>query len=131
MVVLHKMQIMLPLRWILKILLQIIILIKYLPVSYTHLTTSGGATVSITGSKVTLTSISQKQASIDLNVTLEDGVSIVKTWYVNKVANGENGFNGEDAAYVYMSGEQFFHYKTGKTVPENTTITLTADSRCV
>lgn len=96
--------------------------------SITYSTTSGGATVSITGSKVTLTSISQKQASIDLNVTLEDGVSIVKTWYVNKVANGENGFNGEDAAYVYMSGEQFFHYKTGKTVPENTTITLTADS---
>ena len=27
-----------------------------------------------------------------------------------------------------MSGEQFFTYKTGKTVPENTTITLTADS---
>ena len=102
------------------------------PISITNITytvSAGNATVTITGNDtVTLQSLSSKSANIDLNVTLEDGVTVTKTWYVSKTYDGENGFNGEDAAYVYMSGDQFFHYATGKSIPTPTTITLTADS---
>lgn len=101
------------------------------PIAITNIkasVSSGTAEVSVSGSVVTLTSISSKSANIDLTVTLEDGVSVVKTWYVSKTYDGEDGFNGEDASYVYLSGEQFFHYASGATVPNPTTITLTADS---
>ena len=91
-------------------------------------TSQGTATVSINANTITLTSISTASAAIDLNVTLEDGVSVTKTWYINKTSNGENGFNGEDATYVTMSGDQFFHYKSGALIPDPTTITLTTDA---
>lgn len=101
------------------------------PINVTSITprvTSGVAEVSVVGTVVTLTSLDSQQANVDLDVTLEDGVTITKTWYISKVSNGEDGFNGEDAAYVYMSGDQFFHYASGASIPNPTTITLTTDS---
>lgn len=101
------------------------------PISITNITyilESGNATVDIVNDKVTLTSLSTDQASIVLNVTLADDMRLTKTWYVSKTYDGENGFDGVDAAYVYMSGEQFFHYKTGESIPTPTSITLHADA---
>lgn len=94
----------------------------------TYSVSSGTATVTISGNSVKLATLDTDKANIDLQITLADGVSVTKTWYVSKVKNGEDGWNGEDAAYVYMSGEQFFHYKSGATIPEPTSITITADS---
>ncbi len=37
-------------------------------------------------------------------------------------------FNGKMQHMCICPENNFFNYKTGKTVPENTTITLTADS---
>lgn len=101
------------------------------PISILNMTASvlgGTATVEITGNKVTLTSLSSSTAQIQLNVTVADGVTVPKMWYIGKAVDGEPGFDGTDASYVYMSGEQFFHYASGATVPTPTSITLTADA---
>lgn len=88
----------------------------------------GIATVKVEGNKITLTSISSVSVTVNLHITMEDGVIVTKSWYINKTANGEDGFNGEDAIYVTMTGEQFFHYASGESVPNPTTITLTTDT---
>ena len=89
---------------------------------------NGEATVSISSNTVTLTSLSTNSAQIQLNVVLEDGVTVPKIWYIGRADDGENGFNGTDASYAYMSGEMFFHYISGSSVPTPETITLTTEA---
>lgn len=96
-----------------------------------NITTSvinGEATVSVSGNAVILNTLSSSSAQIQLNVLVEDGVTVPKIWYIGKAQDGENGLNGTDASYVYMSGEMFFHYASGATIPTPTTITLTAEA---
>lgn len=100
-------------------------------ISITSIETSviaGTATVIVVGNTITLTSLSSNSAQIQLSVTLEDGVTVPKIWYIGKADDGEDGFNGTDASYVYMSGEMFFHYTSGATIPTPTNITLTAEA---
>lgn len=94
--------------------------------SITPVVTQGTAEVSVSGNKVTLTSISTVSATIRLNIVVSDGVTLTKDWYINKTHDGENGFNGTDAAYVYLTGEQVFKYPQGASVPTNNPIILTA-----
>lgn len=97
-------------------------------ISITTNTTSGVATAAVSGNKVTLTTLETASAAITLTVTLEDGVAVDKVWYIGRADDGENGFNGTDASYAYMSGEMFFHYASGATIPNPTTITLTTEA---
>ena len=94
--------------------------------SITPVVTQGTAEVSVSNNKVTLTSISTVSATIRLNIVVSDGVTLTKDWYINKTHDGENGFNGTDAAYVYLTGEQVFKYPQGASVPTNNPIILTA-----
>ena len=88
---------------------------------------SGAATVDVVGNTITLMSLSSDSAQIQLNVTLEDGVTVQKIWYIGRADDGEDGFNGTDASYAYMSGDMFFHYTSGSIIPTPTTITLTTE----
>lgn len=100
------------------------------PVTILEITPSvvgGNATVSVSGNRVVLKTLNSSTAQIQLTVTLQDGVSVTKMWYIGKAVDGEPGFDGTDASYVYMSGEQFFHYASGATIPTPSSITLTAD----
>lgn len=101
------------------------------PIAITNITanvTNGTAEVSVFESVVRLVSLGSDSASITLTVTLADGVSIDKVWYIGRADDGEDGLNGTDASYAYMSGEMFFHYASGATIPNPTTITLTTEA---
>lgn len=101
------------------------------PVPILDITTSvvgGNATVTVSNSRVILETLNSSTAQIQLSVTVQDGVTITKMWYIGKAVDGEPGFDGTDASYVYMSGEQFFHYSSGATVPTPTSIVLTTDT---
>ena len=94
-------------------------------------TIEGTAEVSIYGNEVRLTSLDSALATIQLTITLSDGMVVSKNWYINNNSDGADGYNGEDAQYVYMSGEQYFHYSyttTGSLVCNPSSITLTADA---
>lgn len=99
--------------------------------SITTSTVEGTATAEVSGNRVKLTSLDSPLATIQLTIVLEDGMVVLKNWYINNNSDGEDGYNGEDAQYVYMSGEQYFHYtynSSGTLICNPTSITLTADS---
>lgn len=99
--------------------------------SITTSTIEGIATAEVSGNRVKLTSLDSPLATIQLTIVLEDGMVVLKNWYINNNSDGADGYNGEDAQYVYMSGEQYFHYtytSSGTIVCNPTSITLTADS---
>lgn len=85
----------------------------------------GIAEVTIDGDKVTLTKLGSASARIILNVAVDNQVFTKDLW-INKVTNGQDGFDGVDAAYVMLSGEQFFTYDQNTKVTSPSSITLTA-----
>lgn len=99
-------------------------------VSITANTIEGSAEVEIYGNEVKLISLNSDLATIQLTIVLEDGMVVLKNWYINNNSDGADGYNGEDAQYVYISGEQCFHYtydSSGILTCNPTSITLTAD----
>lgn len=86
------------------------------------------AHVDLTSNRVYLDTLNSTTAEITIGVTLEDGYSIDKVWYIGTTKDGENGFNGEDAMYMTMAGEQYFHYKSGETVPNPTYIDISTST---
>lgn len=78
--------------------------------------------------RVYLDTLNSTTAEITIGVTLEDGYAIDKVWYIGTTKDGENGFNGEDAMYMTMTGEQYFHYKSGETVPNPTYIDISTST---
>lgn len=96
------------------------------------ITTKGTATFHIdtlVGNRVYLDSLETNTAEITLTVTLADGYSINKVWYIGSTKDGETGWNGEDASWAVMSGEQYFHYKSGELIPSPEQITLQIDDK--
>lgn len=94
--------------------------------SITAETIEGIATVTVDGDKVTLNTLGSPSARIRLTVNI-GSMSFTKDLWINKVQNGENGFDGIDACYVLISGEQVFKYdKEGLVSPSQ--ITLYASS---
>jgi hypothetical protein len=94
--------------------------------SITAETIEGIATVTVDGDKVTLNTLGSPSARIRLTVNI-GSMSFTKDLWINKVQNGENGFDGVDACYVLISGEQVFKYdKEGLVSPSQ--ITLYASS---
>lgn len=86
------------------------------------------AHVDLASNRVYLDTLNSTTAEITICVTLEDGYSIDKVWYIGTTKDGENGFNGEDAMYMTMTGEQYFHYKSGETVPNPTYIDISTST---
>lgn len=95
-------------------------------VSIEATTTQGDATVEIQGNKITLSKINSISATIRLTIKLTDATILTKDWYINKTHDGESGFDGVDAAYVMVTGEQVFKYASGATTPVPATINLLA-----
>lgn len=86
------------------------------------------AHVDLASNRVYLDTLNSTTAEITIGVTLEDGYAIDKVWYIGTTKDGENGFNGEDAMYMTMTGEQCFHYKSGETVPNPTYIDISTST---
>lgn len=86
------------------------------------------AHVDLASNRVYLDTLNSTTAEITIGVTLEDGYAIDKVWYIGTTKDGENGFNGEDAMYMTMAGEQYFHYKSGETVPNPTYIDISTST---
>jgi hypothetical protein len=86
------------------------------------------AHVDLASNRVYLDTLNFTTAEITIGVTLEDGYAIDKVWYIGTTKDGENGFNGEDAMYMTMTGEQYFHYKSGETVPNPTYIDISTST---
>lgn len=86
------------------------------------------AHVDLASNRVYLDTLNSTTAEITIGVTLEDGYAINKVWYIGTTKDGENGFNGEDAMYMTMTGEQYFHYKSGETVPNPTYIDISTST---
>lgn len=86
------------------------------------------AHVDLASNRVYLDTLNSTTAEITIGVTLEDGYDIDKVWYIGTTKDGENGFNGEDAMYITMTGEQYFHYKSGETVPNPTYIDISTST---
>lgn len=86
------------------------------------------AHVDLVSNRVYLDTLNSTTAEITIGVTLEDGYAIDKVWYIGTTKDGENGFNGEDAMYMTMTGEQYFHYKSGETVPNPTYIDISTST---
>ena len=95
-------------------------------VSIEATTTQGDATVEIQGNKITLSKINSISATIRLTIKLTDATILTKDWYINKTHDGESGFDGVDAAYVMVTGEQVFKYTSNATTPIPATINLLA-----
>lgn len=94
--------------------------------SITAETVEGTATVTIDRDKVTLTTLGSPSARIRLTINV-GSLSFTKDLWINKVQNGENGFDGIDACYVLVTGEQVFKYNTEGTVnPSQITLYATA-----
>lgn len=92
----------------------------------TATTIEGVAETVVEGTKVTLTKLGSASARIKLTVAVDDMV-LTKDLWINKVHDGENGFDGVDAAYVVLTGEQVFKYKKeDPTVAVPKDITLSA-----
>lgn len=86
------------------------------------------AHVDLASNRVYLDTLNSTTAEITVGITLEDGYAIDKVWYIGSTKDGENGFNGEDAMYLTMTGEQYFHYKSGETVPNPTYIDISTST---
>lgn len=86
------------------------------------------AHVDLASNRVYLDTLNSTTAEITIGVTLEDEYVIDKVWYIGTTKDGENGFNGEDAMYMAMTGEQYFHYKSGETVPNPTYIDISTST---
>lgn len=88
--------------------------------------TSGIAQVKVDNDRVNLVALGSPNARITLTIQV-DNIVFTKDWYINKVNNGEDGFDGTDASYVLLSGEQIFKYPGDGSVSP-TSITLHASS---
>lgn len=88
--------------------------------------TSGIAQVKVEGDRVNLVALGSPNARITLTIQV-DNLLFTKDWYINKVNNGEDGFDGVDASYVILSGEQIFKYPGDGSVSP-TSITLYANA---
>lgn len=86
------------------------------------------AHVDLVSNRVYLDTLNSTTAEITIGITLEDGYAIDKVWYIGSTKDGENGFNGEDAMYITMTGEQYFHYKSGETIPNPTYIDISTST---
>lgn len=86
--------------------------------------TSGIAQVKVEGDRINLVALGSPNARITLTIQV-DNIVFTKDWYINKVNNGEDGFDGTDASYVLLSGEQIFKYPGDGSVSP-TSITLYA-----
>lgn len=86
------------------------------------------AHVDLVSNRVYLDTLNSTTAEITIGITLEDGYAIDKVWYIGSTKDGENGFNGEDAMYITMTGEQYFHYKGGETIPNPTYIDISTST---
>lgn len=86
------------------------------------------AHVDLAFNRVYLDTLNSTTAEITIGITLKDGYTIDKVWYIGTTKDGENGFNGEDAMYLTMTGEQYFHYKSGETVPNPTYIDISTST---
>lgn len=86
------------------------------------------AHVDLASNRVYLDTLNSTTAEITIGVTLEDGYAIDKVWCIGTTKDGESGFNGEDAMYMTMTGEQYFHYKSGETVPNPTYIDISTST---
>lgn len=91
-------------------------------------TINGNATVEIQNNRITLSTITTVSATIRLTIKVTDATILTKDWYINKTHDGESGFDGIDAAYVMVTGEQVFKYASGATTPVPATINLLATS---
>lgn len=89
-------------------------------------TINGNATVEIQNNRITLSTITTVSATIRLTIKVTDATILTKDWYINKTHDGESGFDGIDAAYVMVTGEQVFKYASGATTPVPATINLLA-----
>lgn len=89
------------------------------------------AHANLINSAVYLDTLESKSAKIELVITLVDGYVISKTWNIGTTKDGETGWNGEDASWAVMSGEQYFHYKSGELIPTPEQITLQIDDKNV
>lgn len=87
---------------------------------------SGIAQVKIEDNRIALTALGSPNARITLTIQV-DNLLFTKDWYINKVNNGEDGFDGTDASYVLLSGEQIFKYPGDGSVSP-TSITLYANA---
>lgn len=86
----------------------------------------GYVSISLSESKITLSSLTTRTARFRLTIEV-DGQGFTKDLWVNQSNSGENGFDGADAAYVLLSGEQLFHYyKESPLEASPSTITLYA-----
>lgn len=88
--------------------------------------TSGIARVKVDNDRVNLVALGSPNARITLTIQV-DNIVFTKDWYINKVNNGEDGFDGTDASYVLLSGEQIFKYPGDGSVSP-TSITLYASA---
>lgn len=87
---------------------------------------NGEVSIALNESKVSLISLLTKSARFRLTVEV-DGLGFTKDLWVNQSNSGEDGFDGMDASYVMLSGEQLFHYtKESPLEPIPSTITLYA-----
>lgn len=88
----------------------------------------GTATVVIDQNKVTLETLGSPSARIRLLITI-GSMGFSKDLWINKVQNGENGYDGVDASYVFLSGEQVFKYpKDGTVIPSQITLYTTVSN---
>lgn len=89
-------------------------------------TINGSATVEIQNNRITLSTITTVSATIRLTIKVTDATILTKDWYINKTHDGESGFDGVDAAYVMVTGEQVFKYASNANTPIPATINLLA-----
>lgn len=89
-------------------------------------TINGSATVEIQNNRITLSTITTVSATIRLTIKVTDATILTKDWYINKTHDGESGFDGIDAAYVMVTGEQVFKYASNANTPIPATINLLA-----
>ena len=89
-------------------------------------TINGSATVEIQNNRITLSTLTTVSATIRLTIKVTDATILTKDWYINKTHDGESGFDGVDAAYVMVTGEQVFKYASNANTPIPATINLLA-----
>lgn len=93
------------------------------------ITVSGTATAVVDGNVVRLHSLNSGSAKIRINVTLSNGETIHKDWFITRIRSGKDGGSGADAAYVMVAGEQIFKSLQGSTtefVPSSITLSAMA-----
>lgn len=86
---------------------------------------TGEVTVDMTLKRVTLKSLKTAGARFLLTITV-DNLVFTKDLWVNQSNSGQDGFDGVDASYLMITGEQLFHTDYTGLDAKPSTITLTA-----